>query len=118
MKLQPLAEFPTSTRPGQPELPPECCARCKFWFLETAQPRGGDFPIAQCRRFPGTVVVLPVAMDPDQLAKLRIDPKTAGMFPPGAVPSQPQPIPTQIVKSADDWCGEFSARPFPGKCDV
>ncbi len=116
MKLQPLAGFPgVSPKPAEPVLPAECCARCRFWFLEAAAAHGDDGLIAPCRRYPGTVVVLNVPMDPDQLAKLRLDPKTAHLIPPGAVPSQPQPVPVQIVKQAPDWCGEYQARPLPEK---
>ncbi len=54
-------------------------------------------------------------MDSEQLDKLRLHPQLGLAIQAGQVPSQQQPVPAQVVKSADDWCGEFSARPIPEK---
>lgn len=108
MKLQPLTDF------DEQKLPASCCAKCGFWQREALRDNGGMM-IAPCRRFPPSLVVLPVPMDENVLAKLRLDPRTGGSIPPGQMPMIPQAVPMMVPMPAHGWCGEFDPVQTPLK---
>lgn len=92
------------------ELPAECCAKCRFWFLAQAQQQDKSLPpSAPCRRFPPRLLVIPVPVQLDQatLNQMRVDPRYSGQVPPNGIIMQERPMPVRDVSSALDLCGEF-----------
>ncbi len=115
MKLQPLPDDATARQPfTMRDLPLECCGKCISWHLEAAQQQDNfSPPVAACRRFPGSVVVIPVPMDAAEIDKLRLHPQFGPSIRAGQIPTKQTPVPMTIVKSADDWCREYEPRPMP-----
>lgn len=96
------------------DLPLECCGKCISWQLEAARQQDKfSFPVAQCRRFPGQIVVIPTPIPEHELDKLRLDPQIGQLIARGQLPMKQSPVPMQIIKAADDWCREFEPRPAP-----
>lgn len=87
--------------------PVDRCETCRFWMVASVNRGPGTPPggMAICRRFPPTVVVIPVqiAPTPDMVAARRVDPRTH-QFPQHVMP---QPVPLRPFTAARDWCGEF-----------
>jgi hypothetical protein len=95
LKLQPL-----QTKP--------CCGLCEFWDPSQVQrpPQEGAPLFAPCRRYPPQLLLL---------SSLVVDENARNDDPP--IARQPelrqQPMPSRVIVSQHDWCGEFKAPAMP-----
>lgn len=103
MEIKPLA-FPGAdpATPEAPEISGEACGKCRFWNHDNAQKNEAGYLVAACRRFPPTIVVMPIQVPPNPRQIVGLKPEVARMV--------PQLTPVSAVTADAQWCGEFQPR--------